>query len=339
MIKFEQVAEKDVWDGVVCSYPRASFISSWAWGEFQKASGFDFRYIGVYKNNLLIGALPISIVRAKRGDYLHLRHSPLIDWDDMELVNEVVIYLKELAKNESVWFVRSSPLMDEMDENKQLLKAFGFKRSLTHEVDAEHTLALDLTKSEEQLLTEMRKNTRYSIRKAEKLGVTVEIYNHTSKFDEFWKIFSDAVERNKWVAYSYDYLKEQFELFLKYDMSRLFLSKYEGEYISASIFTYYNGRSVYHHSGSLSATRDIPSTYLLQWEAIKYAKSIGMVEHNLWGVVDKDDTAHPWYGLSLFKWGFGGEERKMVHAHDLIVSPMAHATRLYEFIESKRNGY
>ena len=117
------------------------------------------------------------------------------------------------------------------------------------------------------------------------------------------------------------------------------LSKYKGEYISAAIFIFYQGQAIYHHSGSLSKFRDIPSTYLLIWEAVKYAKKIGMKEFNLWGVCEAQDFSHPWYGLSLFKRGFGGNERRFVHAQDLIVDPLAYVTRIYEFIESKLRGY
>ncbi|MCA9376772.1 peptidoglycan bridge formation glycyltransferase FemA/FemB family protein [Candidatus Nomurabacteria bacterium] len=339
MYELRTITDSKKWDKFARGFPKVTFIDSWLWGEFQNEIGNDFRYYGIYRDGVLVAGLPISMIKAVRGKYLHLRHSPLCDWEDDDLVNFLMRSLREIGKKEKSWFVRMSPLVENSSRELGRMKKLGLVRSTSHETDAEHTLSIDLFPSEDEILKQMRKNTRYYIKKAQKMGITVEKFTDMSKFEEFWKIFLDAVERNKWIAYKKEYVRREFEVFAKNDMATMYLSKYQDRYISAAIFTHYNEKSFYHHSGSLTEFRNIPSTYLLIWEAIRNSRALGFKELNLWGVVDPEDVDHPWYGLSLFKRGFGGIETKMIHAHDLILSPLAYATRAYEYLECKKNGY
>ncbi|WKZ31351.1 MAG: peptidoglycan bridge formation glycyltransferase FemA/FemB family protein [Candidatus Dojkabacteria bacterium] len=338
-MRFEIVENGALWDEFVLRHKEATFLNSWTWSQFEKTLGHQFLNYGVYDNDQLVGVLPISVLKAKRGAYLHLRHSPILDWSNEVVVKETMEFLRGLAKEHKALFVRMSPLLSLSEANNQLLKKHGLVPSLTHNFDAENTLKIDITKSEEELLMEMRKNTRYSIRQAQKQGVIVEIYDDLQHFDLFWEIFIDGVKRNHWVAFSKEYVKTELEVFLKQDQARLFISYLDGKAISAAIFIFFNGKVAYHHSGSLSEYRNVPSTYLLIWEVIRYAKSRDFKLCDLWGVSPADQPNHPWYGLSLFKRGFGGFQVDMVHAHDLIVSPLAHLTRYYEMYEKKRRGH
>ncbi len=339
MYDFRIIKTKSAWDEYANSFVRSTFINSWTWGEFQRSLGVTFLPYAIFDRDSIEGLIPIKLINAKRGRYLHIQHGPLIEWDNKKKVSEMMSFLQKLAQEQRASLIRMSPLLDDNEQNRSLLKSLGMRPATAHEVDAEHTLVLDLTMSEKEILDQMRKNTRYYIRKAEKIGIKTEIVSDLSKFDIFWEIFIDAVKRNKWVAYSRSYIENEFKTFAQEGKAKMFLSSYNGKYISAAIFTYFNEQSFYHHSGSLTQFRDIPSTYALQWEAIKYAKNNGCREHNFWGVVGKDDTQHPWYGLSLFKRGFGGSERQMVHAHDLVINLRGNLLRTYEFIERKSHGY
>ncbi|WKZ31199.1 MAG: peptidoglycan bridge formation glycyltransferase FemA/FemB family protein [Candidatus Dojkabacteria bacterium] len=340
MYSIKKLNDKEKWDEVASRFDNATFVLSWNYGEFEKSLGAVFDNYAVYdSNDSIVGLLPIKHVKALRGRYLHLRHAPLIDWENRELVAAVLKFLKKMAVKGAWQFVRISPLLSNTPLHNDLLKECKLIPATAHAVDAENTLVLDLSKSEDQLLAEMRKNTRYYIRKAEKMGIKVVSTTGMENFEQFWEIYQDAVSRNKWTAYSRNYIQKEFELFAKDNMARMFFTLYENKPIAAAIFIYFNGHSVYHHSGSLTQFREVPSTYLLQWEAIKYAKSAGMRIHNLWGVSPENQKEHPWYGLSLFKRGFGGSEVQTVHAHDMIVYPFAHATRVYENLENKRRGY
>ena len=69
--------------------------------------------------------------------------------------------------------------------------------------------------------------------------------------------------------------------------------------------------------------------YLLQWEAILEAKRRGQKRYNFWGVVKPEQTKHRFYGVSIFKRGFGGDDVAYVHAQDLVIAPLRYTINYF----------
>jgi lipid II:glycine glycyltransferase (peptidoglycan interpeptide bridge formation enzyme) len=76
--------------------------------------------------------------------------------------------------------------------------------------------------------------------------------------------------------------------------------------------------------------------YLLQWEAIRWAKSKSCKEYDLWGIPDADlatleanynKLSTGLWGVYRFKRGFGGELRRSSGAWDRVYNPYLY--RLY----------
>jgi len=333
------IENKTEWDNFLSKFEYTTMFLSWEWGLFEKSLGNKFEFWGIYENNELVALLPIKYVKALRGKYLYLRHAPLMDWKNNNLVVFVTDFIRKKAEESKSYFIRISPLLESSDENEKLMKELGFKSSLINATDAELTVVLDLTKSEEDLWKDFRKTTRNSIKTAINKGITVKSTDTLDFFKYFEPIYLDTIKRQKWHGYSLQYIKKEFEVFQKSGDVRMFVAFLGEQPISTSIFIHHRKQIIYHHSGSLTQYRNIPSTYLLHWEAIKYYKSIGMELYNFWGVCPENETNHPWYGLSLFKRGFTKDELSHIHPHDLLISPLGSLTRIYEGIETKLRGY
>jgi lipid II:glycine glycyltransferase (peptidoglycan interpeptide bridge formation enzyme) len=338
--KIKIAKDKKVWEDFISGLEYSSVFLSWVWAEFEKGIGSEFFRYAIYDDeDHMVGVLPVKVVRALRGDYLHLRHGPVIDWNNKKLAQKVLDFLKQMTHKHSCSFFRISPLIKDESQNRALLQEYGFLSSTAHMVDAEKTLIIDLTKSLEDLKKDMRKNTRYNVRKSKREGIEVRHVGDLSLFDEFTEIYKDTVERQGWSAYSVSYIKSEYEVFSKNNMARMFVAYHDNQPIAASIFLFYQDEVVYHHSGSLTEFRDLPSSYGIQWEVMKYAKKQNYKKYNLWGVCEKEKKEHPWYGLSLFKYGFGGKVRRMIHVHDYIVRPFGYLTMVYTWLENKLRGY
>jgi lipid II:glycine glycyltransferase (peptidoglycan interpeptide bridge formation enzyme) len=334
-----KIDTKQDWDTALAKFKYTTHFLAWEWGEFEKSLGNTFETWGVYEGDTIVGLLPLNFLHAKRGKYLHLRHGPLINFSNEELLSKIVEFIKQKASQKGAHLVRISPLIDNSQNNKDLLSKHGFMEATTHSRDAELTVVIDLEQSEEQILSDMRKNTRNLIKKAEKIGVEIKRVSDPSLFDDFLEIYNDTVNRQKWTAYSGEYIKNEFEIFSKVNRAEMFVAYYKGIAVAASIFIIHRNQVIYHHSGSLSDFRNLPSMYLLHWEAIKYFKQKGLEIYNFWGVSPENAKKHPWSGLSLFKRGFTKKEMEFIHAHDLVIHPMGHLTRLYEYLEAKIRGY
>jgi lipid II:glycine glycyltransferase (peptidoglycan interpeptide bridge formation enzyme) len=80
-------------------------------------------------------------------------------------------------------------------------------------------------------------------------------------------------------------------------------------------------------------------TYLLQWEAMLWAKAQGCRTYDLWGVPDEDEATleeqfserqDGLWGVYRFKRGFGGRLARTIGAWDLVYSPARY--RLYVLV-------
>lgn len=331
------VQSKAEWDICLATFSYTTPFLAWEWLEFETALGNKVKPYGLYDGSKLIGLLPIKYIYAKRGKYLHLRHAPLIHWDIQEEVKAVLLFLKNEGKG--LYFVRISPLLDDTKMYRELLANYRLKPSLTHASDAELTLVIDLTKSQEQLFNELRKTTRQLIVKAQKMNICINMFDNPTGLSTFFTNYQETVKRQKWHAYSEKYIELEVKTFTSANSAYIFTAFYETKPISSAVFITTQSQVIYHHGGSLSDFRQIPAMYLIQWEAIKFFKAKGFKVFNLWGVSPKDQVKHPWHGLSLFKRGFSNQELAFVHAHDLVLNPFGYITRWYEFIEKKLRGY
>lgn len=346
-MRIKKITQKKIWERFVKKQKYTSPFQSWNWALFEKSVGSKFETFGMFQGGKLLGLLPVKYISAKRGKYLHIRHGPIFDFNDRGIWTEFFKFIIKKAREEGYWFVRFSPLIPQCLELKYADTFSHLKESPMHDVDAEITWVLNLDQSEEKILADMRKNTRYYIRKAERDGVKIIKTSNSKYLEDFWKIYADTVKRQKWNAYSKEYIKQEFEMFKTDDQIELYLAKYKGKFIAGSLIVYYGDQAIYHHSGSLTKYLKITASYLIQWEAIQNAKKRGLKWYNFWGisplVMEKGEyraqAGHPWAGLTFFKLGFGGEVRQFVHAKDLPISRKYYLTRIFEGIERWRKGY
>lgn len=319
MVKTQEINNKDQWETFVLERPEANFLQSWNWGEFHKQLGHIIYREGIFDGSKLVGLFLAIKEKAKRGIYLTIPGGPLIDWNNKLLREESVRRMRELAKAENCSFVRIRPQLVENLDNNQVLKTLGFINAPMH-LHAELTHQLDLSKTEDQLLSEMRKATRYEIKQAQKLGIKIEISNKPEDVEGFYKMQLDTARRQKFVPFGREFLLKQFEVFSKKDQAILFTAWY-GEIKLAQAFVIFYGREAdYHYGVSSEEARKYPGAYLIQWEAIKEAKKRGMERYNFWGVAPEGAKGHRFAGVSLFKRGFGGFDIAYCHAKDLVIN-------------------
>lgn len=313
------IDDKNEWEHFLSQHQEANFLQSWYWGEFHEALGKDFERIGFYRDNTLIGVMLAVIESARRGKYLTVPAGPIINWEDKSLVSAAFAEMKNIALLNKCVFIRIRPQLLENETSQQIFKANGARDAQMH-LHAELTSRLAITKSEEELLMQMRKSTRYEIRKAEKTGVTIETSQNAKDVKQFYEYQLDTAKRQKFVPFSYNFFLEQFKVFFAADKAFLYTAKYEGKILAQAFIIFYGNEAVYHYGVSTEEGRRYPGAYLIQWEAIKEAKRRGMKYYNFWGVAAEEDKQHRFYTISIFKRGFGGEDTRYLHAQDIVIN-------------------
>lgn len=336
-VQFQTVFNKSVWEGFVSIHPQANFLQSYNWGVFEEKIGKSFFPVAVYEDDRQIGAAMIIKELAKRGNYLTIAGGPLIDWQNSQssfVFSKFCEYLKKLAMEQNCHFVRVRPQAEDTIQLRQLFKENGLLPSPMH-LTADLTLRLNLSQDLDQLLAQMRKNTRYEIRKSEKLGIETKIIGDSSFMKEFYDQQLYLAKKHGFIPFDYQFLLKQFEIFAEDDQVAFVNSYQQGELLASAFVIFYQNEAVYHYGVSTSANERLPGSYAAQWAAIQEAKKRGCSEYNFWGVSPLNKKEHRFAGPSLFKRGFGGYELQHLPAHDLPVSNRYRLIRQFEFLRKK----
>ena len=329
-----EVKNKEAWEEFLSGRKEKTFLQSWDWGDFYKRMGNKVWRLGLYNEEGALSFVFLIVkIEAKRGKFLLIQNC-------LGVPKELLSCLKELGRKEGCSFIRVVPLMENNEENRQLFKDYGLRPSPMHASAYEATLKLDITKSEEELFGNMRKTTRYLVRQAMK-NPDIELVK-SNKVEDI-KTYQELNERvagyQRFIPFSLEFVKKEFDIFVKENRALLFFGKYKGETIAAALVIFWSGIAFYHQAALDPRYHKIPAAYLLQWEAIKEAKGRCCKIYDFWGYVDpKKQPKHPWAGPSLFKMGFGGEIHEYVKTQDLPLSKKYWLIRVFEKIRSKKRG-
>ncbi len=202
-----------------------------------------------------------------------------------------------------------------------------------HSIQPLRTLIIDIADDESNILGRMKQKTRYNINLAIKKNVIVTQQTDLSKFYSLMEITG---QRDQFGIHSLTYYQRAFDLFHVHQNCKLFLAEYEGTPIAALITFKHGNRAWYFYGASSNLHREKMPNYLLQWEAIRWAKNQNCIEYDLWGVPDEDlatleanfskNNTGLW-GVYRFKRGFGGILKRSSGPWDRVYNPYLY--RLY----------
>lgn len=352
------------WNEVMGRFSEANFLQSPEYGKMNELLGAK-----VVQTDFGGQGWALMIVRnAKRGRYLEIPCGPLIDWGDVNLREKVMQEIHEVAVREKCVFVRMRPQLMCTPENLRILKDLRMKKSPMH-LAAEHTVMIDLTCSETDMLTRMRRQTRYEVRRAEKMGMAVERSNTEEIFREFHAVQVETAKRQGFIPPSLEVLLAEREAFggrawiyVAYaeggargeadrgvdrgddgGVDRGETTNGDGGETSERQPVAYgliigDGREAdYYEAASTDLNRKLPGAYALLWRAMRDLKVEGYERFNLWGIAPAGQPHHRYAGVTTFKTGFGGEVVEYVPAHDLVVSRVRYLSNLaVEEVRKKR---
>lgn len=315
------------WDRFLDQHPGAHLLQSSTWGELKNAFGWQARRVAVDKAGaqILFRPLPLGLSMA------YVPRGPVgSSWG--ELWPEVDAACR---KGRAV-FLKLEPDQWEKTPGKpgeadpQILPPPGFRAS-PHSIQPPRTLVVSLDDDEDALLARMKQKTRYNIKLALKKGILVR---KSADIQTFYRLMEVTSQRDRFGVHSLAYYQKAYELFYCRGECELFIAEYEGEPLAGLMVFCRQGRSWYFYGGSSDAHRDRMPTYLLQWEAMRWARHQGCNEYDLWGVPDADETTleaqfaernDGLWGVYRFKRGFGGELRRAAGPWDRVYNPVLYA--------------
>ena len=231
------------------NHPLKAFLSAPEIGELRKSNGWDVYFVGVKKKSDVAAAAMIVSHKRHFGKYeFYAPRGVLVDYEDKELLNYFLKEIKKFVKEHHGYIFRMDPYViykerdidgniveggEDHSDVVSFLEEFGFKKVSIPEMEQVGWMfSLPLEgKSREQILKEMKPNTRNTIRKTEKIGITVKELGY-DELDRFQNIMVETGERKNFSIRSVDYYQKMYELFhdkgeVKYYVTELDLVKYK----------------------------------------------------------------------------------------------------------------
>lgn len=341
MYKIKEIQNKEEWEEFLLKQKFTPMTQSYKYGDFYESMNEKYWLVGVYEADRLIAGSLILSVHARRGNFLFAPYGPVISQDYENVLKIIVDFFVKIAKKEKYNFLRFSPFLDNLPENRGVYQKVGFKKSPTHAL-AETTWLLDLQKNEEQLLASMNKNHRNLINRCVREKVKVVLSSDKKDLEKFNILHDFTAKKHHFSRFSNSYVEKEFLAFQKDDEVSI-LSAYlpnNPNLDSSAIVYYYGNSAAYRHGASLVQDKKLPTSYLLQWEAIKEAKNRGLKYYNFWGIAPDDAPSnHPFKGITHFKKGFGGFQKDLLPCQDFIISQKYWITWIIEKIRNKKRGF
>ncbi|OGH86629.1 MAG: hypothetical protein A2301_00345 [Candidatus Magasanikbacteria bacterium RIFOXYB2_FULL_40_13] len=340
-MQIKEIKNPKEWEDFNKKQLNTLFVQSVSYGKFYGRLGEGCHIFGIYENEALIGGALVLTTHAKRGNFLYIPYGPILpEKNKPEAFSAFVKFIADFAKSERGYdFIRISPYLENTKENLSLFKDNGFKSAPMH-VLAERTCVLDISPDEEQLLLNMNKNHRNLIRRCLREKVKIKKSVKADDLKSFFELYKETAVRHKFFKFSDKYVRSEFEEFSQENEAVLFTAYLpDGSLDASAVIMYYGVMAAYRHGASLNLDKKLPTSYLLQWEAIKEAKSRGMKYYNFWGIAPENSPRHPFHGITHFKMGFGGQCIDLVHCQDLPISKKYYINWLVESVRRIKRGF
>ncbi len=303
------IVSPSAWQDFLANYPHAHILQTAAWGALKSGFGWQAAWVARPEcgAQVLFRQLPLGFTVA------YLPKGPVGDKADWgKLWGEIDTLCR--SRRAIHLIVEPDSWIDAKDPDSKSMPA-GFRPGIQN-IQPLRTIVLDLSGDENDLLNRMKQKTRYNVRLAEKRGVRVTV---SLDVELFYKLMLETGARDQFGVHNLDYYRRAMDLFHPTNACELFIADYMGEPLAA-LMVFRNGRRAwYFYGASGDRRREHMPAYLLQWEAMRWARSHGCEEYDLWGVPDVDladlesqflERTDGLWGVYRFKRGFGGTLRR-----------------------------
>lgn len=348
------IVEIAEWDKYINTHPDAHLLQTASWGELKSQFGWEaVRVISPVKSNVSTTtgaqilfrklALGFSLAYIPKGPVW--MEPDMNTWENLDgLWSEVESICRE---KKAVFLIVEPDLYEggrtgkETNIEKTERTPEGFKEG-SISIQPKQTVIIDIRGSEQEILSRMKQKTRYNIRLSSKKNVTVSASRDVLSF---YKLMLATGGRDEFGVHSEKYYQMAYDCFNQENNCELLMAYYENEPIAGIMVFAAGKRAWYLYGASSNEQRHRMPNYLLQWEAIRWARKRGIEFYDLWGVPDESEgtleaeftrRSNGLWGVYRFKRGFGGELFRSLGPWERVYSPVLYS--IFETVNKIRRG-
>ncbi|MBI5669962.1 MAG: peptidoglycan bridge formation glycyltransferase FemA/FemB family protein [Chloroflexi bacterium] len=323
------------WNAALRTLPYAHVLQTWEWGEFKReTTGWQPLRLAFKRGADVAAMASVGVRSVGPLKVMYIPKGPALDYADTALAASVLDHLQTLARRQAAVWLKLDPDViaatgvpgeDSDTPNAtgqtfmKLLRERGWRFS-PDQVQFRNTITVDLTPGEDTLLAQMSQNTRRKVRTAEKKGVTVRPAT-VADLPVLYDLYRVTGARDNFLIRPAEYYQREWRFLMEAGLAHALIAEYEGKPIAHVILFHFGRKCWYFYGASANEERERMPNYLLQWEAMRWAKAQGYTTYDLWGAPDMFDESDSMWGVYEFKRGFRGTVTRYIGAWDYAPYP------------------
>jgi lipid II:glycine glycyltransferase (peptidoglycan interpeptide bridge formation enzyme) len=316
-------------------------LQTWEWGEFKReTTGWQPLRLAFKQGSKIVAMASVGVRGVGPFKVMYAPKGPAFAYEDTSLTTAVLDHLQQLARqHHAIWLkidpdvIAATGVPGEADDTPnptgqtfiRELQSRGWRFS-ADQVQFRNTITIDLTRSEDDLLAAMSQSTRRKVRIAEREGVTVRP-GTVDGLSLLYDLYRVTGARDGFLIRPAEYYLHEWRYLMEAGLAQPLIAEHEGRAIAHVILFHFGRKCWYFYGASANQHRDKMPNYLLQWDAIRWAKAHGYNVYDLWGAPDEFNEGDGMWGVYQFKRGFHGTVVRHIGAWDY--APNAFMYRAY----------
>lgn len=317
--------DEPAWQRFLATCRYGDFLHDWQWADVAAFDGQPQRRFVAEEDGTLVALAAAQVRPLPLGrSFWYVPRGPVLDYQHAragERLRALAIGLRVAARASRAIAVKLEP---RLERGSAPTVHFRRMRHDPHTLQVAQTRLVELA-PDEQMLAAFDKDTRYAIRRAEREGVEVTQVADAADDRAIRELHALVLETQSRAGFPVPAL-ERYRIAWRglgrAGRAGIFEARHEGRLLASGMLVIEGDRSFYLFAGSVrerrGETKRYPS-YALQWAMMRHARDVGVRVHDLWGIAPEDaGPEHPWYGVGLFKKGFGGRALTWAGSWDIV---------------------
>ena len=330
-------AHQAEWETFVAGQNGGHLLQSWSWGELKTGANWRPLRLALREGDAGNIVAAASILRRtmlhlppRLGHLAYVPKGPVLDWtasteNGSSLARLFLLRLRGFLRGRGALALQVEPALEKGTSAGQAavdcLQALKFRE--TQPIQPLRTILLDIEPDEETLLAGMKEKWRYNVRLAARKGVEIRAASTLEEVQAWYNLLQTTGQRDLFGIHSLEYYCKAWTILEPRQQCRLLLAWSEGELLAGIFVSLQGHEAIYLYGASSNARRNLMPNYLLQWEAMRWARRAGATVYDFWGIPPTDESDEAMAGVYRFKSGWGGRVTTFIGNYEYDYHPLA----------------
>lgn len=304
MIKITDSPDVNKWSEFVINHPNGNIFQTPEMAEvYRHTKNYEPLILAnIDENGDILAFLQTVVIAEKNGILKSLSSRSIIQGgplyiDNLKGQNAVVNLMKEYDK-----IAQKKSIYSQIRNMWDVSSAIGMFNDLQYKSENHLNFLIDLNKTDRELWDQIKKSRRYSITKAEKNFVVVEEMTDESKIPIVYELLHETYRNVKMPLADISLFESAFKILTSKNMLKIFLAKYNEQYIGTIILLLYKDMAYDWYAGANKQYLNVYPNDILAWYAIKWSAKNSFHIFDFGGAGKPNEP----YGPRDFKKQFGG---------------------------------